>query len=54
MSQRELWERYKKHLCVHEGLKVALDISRMRFADDFLERMAGPMRSPRQRRWCRA
>src|SRR5690242_18817986 len=45
MTQRELWERYKKYLCVNEGLGLSLDISRMQFPDGFFERMAGPMRA---------
>ena len=44
MSQRALWERYKKYLCVSPSVGFALDISRMNFTEDFLERMAEPMR----------
>ena len=43
MSERQLWERYKKYLCVAESVGLTLDVSRMGFADDFLERMRGPM-----------
>ena len=43
MSERQLWERYKKYLCVVEPVGLTLDVSRMSFADDFLERMRGPM-----------
>ena len=43
MSERQLWERYKKYLCVAESVGLTLDVSRMSFADDFLERMRGPM-----------
>jgi glucose-6-phosphate isomerase len=45
MSQRALWERYKKYLCVSPSVGFTLDVSRMNFAEDFLERMKGPMRS---------
>ena len=43
MNARELWQRYQKHLCVCDSIDLTLDISRMKFADDFLGRMAGPM-----------
>ncbi|MFL5351497.1 glucose-6-phosphate isomerase [Archangium sp.] len=43
MSERQLWERYKKYLCGVESVGLTLDVSRMSFADDFLERMRGPM-----------
>lgn len=39
----ETWERYRTHLCRVETLDVTLDISRMRFADGFLDRMEAPM-----------
>ena len=43
MSQRELWNRYKKHLCVCESIGLSLDVSRMKFDDQFFERMTEPM-----------
>jgi glucose-6-phosphate isomerase len=43
MSQRELWERYKKYLCVCPSLGFSLDVSRMGFTEAFLEQMRGPM-----------
>ncbi len=43
MNSRELWERYKRHLCVCDSIGLTLDISRMKFSDDFLARMAAPM-----------
>ena len=43
MNKLELWERYKKYLCVAENLGLQLDISRMMFDEDFLERMSGPI-----------
>jgi glucose-6-phosphate isomerase len=39
----ELWERYKKYLCVAEPVGVSLDISRMHFADDFFAKQAKPI-----------
>ncbi len=57
MSERQLWERYKKYLCEVESVGLTLDVSRMNFADDFLERMRGPhgaRPSTRWRRWRRA
>ncbi|XXF77616.1 glucose-6-phosphate isomerase [Myxococcaceae bacterium GXIMD 01537] len=43
MSERQLWERYKKYLCEVPAVGLTLDVSRMRFPDGFLERMAAPM-----------
>lgn len=43
MSQRELWERYKKYLCISPSVSFTLDVSRMNFTPDFLDRMRGPM-----------
>ncbi len=43
MNPLELWERYRAHVCVIESLAISLDISRMRFADDFADQMATPM-----------
>jgi glucose-6-phosphate isomerase len=43
MSTRDLWERYRKHLCVCEPIGLTLDVSRMKFADDYLARMAPAM-----------
>jgi len=39
MNNRQLWERYKKYLCVSPPIDLSLDISRMNFDDDYLERM---------------
>jgi glucose-6-phosphate isomerase len=44
LSQRELWERYKRHLCVSPSVGFTLDISRMNFPAAFLEQMDGPLR----------
>jgi glucose-6-phosphate isomerase len=35
----DLWNRYRQHLCVVDGTGITLDISRMKFADDFFKRM---------------
>jgi len=39
MTERDLWERYQRYLCVVPGLGFTLDVSRMRFPADYLERM---------------
>ncbi|MDB4976276.1 MAG: Glucose-6-phosphate isomerase [Myxococcaceae bacterium] len=39
----ELWNRYKQYLCVVESVGIRVDISRMKFAPDFLEQMKAPM-----------
>ncbi len=38
-----LWQRYRDWLCDCPEIGVRLDISRMRFADDFFARMSEPM-----------
>jgi len=43
MNELELWRRYQKHLCVCPTIGLQLDISRMMFADDFLDAMTEPM-----------
>jgi len=43
MTSRQLWERYRKHLCVCEPIGLTLDVSRMKFEDDYFTRMAAPM-----------
>ena len=35
-----LWQRYRRYLSSHQELGMSLDISRMRFGDDFLEQKA--------------
>jgi len=44
MSTPNLWKRFQQHLCGVPALGLTLDVSRLRFADDFLDRMAAPMR----------
>ncbi|HVA58580.1 MAG TPA: glucose-6-phosphate isomerase [Gemmatimonadaceae bacterium] len=43
MNTTQLWDRYRERLCIVDALGLSLDISRMRFDDGFLERMAAPM-----------
>jgi glucose-6-phosphate isomerase len=43
MSTPILWKRFEQHLCHVPALGLSLDVSRMRFEDGFLERMAAPM-----------
>ena len=40
MTAAQLWQRYQRHLCRIPALDLALDVSRMRFEDDFIERMS--------------
>src|SRR4029453_14746294 len=44
MNSMELWQRYQRYLCRVPELGLALDGSRMRFDDSFLDRMSPPMR----------
>ena len=44
-SPEELWERFKKYYSVYPSIGLALDISRMNFADDFLETMEPRMQT---------
>src|SRR5438128_1168591 len=43
-SSLDLWKRYQKYLCRVPSLDLTLDVSRMTFGDDYLDRMSGPMR----------
>ena len=43
MSTPILWKRFQQYLCQVPSLGLTLDVSRMRFEDGFLERMAAPM-----------
>lgn len=40
MDNKQLWERFKKYYYHHETLGISIDISRMKFPDDFFETMA--------------
>ncbi len=39
MNNKFLWERYKKYLCACPSIGLTLDISRMNFKDDYLDRL---------------
>jgi glucose-6-phosphate isomerase len=39
MSDSSLWQRFQKYLLTYSDIGFSIDISRMRFADDFLEKM---------------
>ncbi len=43
MNEREQWERYRQYLCAAPDIGLRLDISRMSFEDEYLDRMADPM-----------
>ena len=43
MGPGDLWDRYRRTLCVCDPIALTLDVSRMAFADDYLARMAAPM-----------
>jgi glucose-6-phosphate isomerase len=43
MSTPVLWKRFQQHLTQVPALGLTLDVSRMRFEDGFLDRMAAPM-----------
>ena len=38
-----LWQRYQKYLCVCNDIELSLDISRMRFGEDFISQMSDRM-----------
>jgi glucose-6-phosphate isomerase len=38
-----LWKRFQRYLCRVSSLELSLDVSRMRFEDSFIERMADPL-----------
>jgi len=41
-----LWDRYQQYLLRHDALGITLDISRMRFGDDFLSTLEPSPRRP--------
>ena len=43
MNSTQLWERYRRYLCVCESIGLSVDISRMNFGDGFFARMAPAM-----------
>src|SRR2546429_9466029 len=42
-SKQQLWQRFQKYYTEFPSLGLALDLSRMNFADDFLASMEGPI-----------
>jgi glucose-6-phosphate isomerase len=44
MTASDLWKRHREYLCRVPAIGLTLDVSRMRFDDGFLERMAPAMR----------
>jgi glucose-6-phosphate isomerase len=43
MTASSLWKRHQQHLCRVPAIGLTLDVSRMRFDDGFLQRMAPAM-----------
>ena len=43
MNKTTLWQRYQKHLCNCPEIGLSLDISRMKFADGYLDQMEAAM-----------
>lgn len=43
MDKLALWERFKRHLCEAPAIGLTLDVSRMNFPDDFMQRMEPAM-----------
>jgi glucose-6-phosphate isomerase len=43
MNSTELWQRFQQFRCRVESLNLTLDVSRMRFDDDFINRMNNPV-----------
>src|SRR5262245_20578953 len=43
MNPPSLWKRFQEYACHVPALGLTLDVSRMRFEDGFLDRMAAPM-----------
>jgi glucose-6-phosphate isomerase len=43
MNPTQLWQRYQTHRCTVPGIDLSVDPSRMRFSDDFFERMEPAM-----------
>lgn len=39
-TARDLWHRYRTHLCAHDGLGLRIDPSRMGFPDDLFDSLA--------------
>jgi glucose-6-phosphate isomerase len=48
MNNQSLWERYKKYVWASSALGMTLDISRINFGDDYLDRMEPAMQKAYQ------
>src|SRR5262245_39201269 len=44
MTSAQLWQRHQRYRCNVPALGMSLDASRMRFADDFIEKMTPAMK----------
>lgn len=45
MNNKSLWERYKEYLCNCPSIGLTLDVSRMNFADNYIERIEPKMQN---------
>lgn len=43
MNKQDLWHRYQRHFCFVPNLGISLDISRMKFEDDFFDKFQPAM-----------
>jgi len=43
MASTSLWPRFQKYFLCYDDLGLSIDISRMRFADDYFEKMQAPV-----------
>jgi glucose-6-phosphate isomerase len=48
MTSMDLWKRHQQYLCRIPAIGLTVEVSRMRFADGFLERMAPPIKTALQ------
>jgi hypothetical protein len=51
MSSSSLWQRFPQHSLYYRDLGFSLDISRMKFPDDFFEKMQPQLPDVRLDRW---
>ena len=40
MASSSLWQRFQQYFLRYDSLNITIDISRMKFPDDFLDKMA--------------
>ncbi len=45
LSNRDLWQRYQKYVCVCPKIGLTLDISRMNFSDGYIKEMTPRMQA---------